>query len=161
MVYVSMLYFSQIFLCFRCHRGLVHMTVPVLTVVGKTRPIHRLYRQRWPRLSLPWSMRPPTTPTFCVKWREINFSNKAEWLIRRDLVKLHTWISRKPVPPLFVKAEDPLEADEWVRVIEQKFGLIRCTKTQKPLFVAQQLRGPTSTWWGNYVAIQPARHQVT
>jgi hypothetical protein len=55
-------------------------------------------------------------------------------------------------PPLFVKAEDPLEADEWVRVIEQKFGLIRCTETQKPLFAAQQLRGPASTWWGNYVA---------
>jgi hypothetical protein len=32
-------------------------------------------------------------------------------------------------PPLFIKAEDPLEADEWVRVIEQKFGLIRCTET--------------------------------
>jgi hypothetical protein len=64
-------------------------------------------------------------------------------------------------PPLFVKAEDPLEADEWVRVIEQKFGLIRCTETQKLLFAAQQLRGPASTWWGNYVAIQPAGHQVT
>jgi hypothetical protein len=24
-------------------------------------------------------------------------------------------------PPLFVKAEDPLEADEWIRVMEQKF----------------------------------------
>jgi hypothetical protein len=40
-------------------------------------------------------------------------------------------------PPLFVKAEDPLKADEWVWVIEQKFGLIRCTETQKPLFAAQ------------------------
>jgi hypothetical protein len=64
-------------------------------------------------------------------------------------------------PPLFVNAEDPLEAGEWVRVIAQKFGLIRCTETQKPLFAAQQLRGPASTWWGNYVAIQPAGHQVT
>jgi hypothetical protein len=64
-------------------------------------------------------------------------------------------------PPLFVKGEDPLEADEWVRVIEQKFGLILCTETQKPLFAVQQLRGPASTWWGNYVAIQPAGHQVT
>jgi hypothetical protein len=35
-------------------------------------------------------------------------------------------------PPLFVKAEDPLEADEWIRVIEQKFGLLRCLETQKP-----------------------------
>ena len=39
-------------------------------------------------------------------------------------------------PPLFVKAEDPLEADEWIRVIEQKFGLLRCTETQKSLFAA-------------------------
>jgi hypothetical protein len=67
----------------------------------------------------------------------------------------------KTCPPLFVKAEDPLEADEWIRVIEQKFGLLRCTETQKPLFATQQLRGPASTWWGNYVAIQPAGHQVT
>jgi hypothetical protein len=64
-------------------------------------------------------------------------------------------------PPLFVKAEDPLEADEWIRVIEQKFGLLRCTETQKPLFAAQQLRGPASTWWGNYVAIQPTGHHIT
>jgi hypothetical protein len=64
-------------------------------------------------------------------------------------------------PPLFVKAEDPLEADEWIRVIEQKFGLLRCLETQKPLFVAQQLRGPASTWWGNFVVVQPADHQIT
>jgi hypothetical protein len=62
---------------------------------------------------------------------------------------------------LFVKAEDPLEADEWIHVIEQKFGLLRCTETQKPLFAAQQLRGPASTWWGNYVVVQPAGHQIT
>jgi hypothetical protein len=64
-------------------------------------------------------------------------------------------------PPLFVKAEDLLEADKWIRVIEQKFGLLRCFETQKPLFAAQQLRGPASTWWGNFVAVQPADHQIT
>jgi hypothetical protein len=53
-------------------------------------------------------------------------------------------------PPLFIKAEDPLEADEWIRVMEQKFRLTRCTETQKPLFTAQQLRDPASTWWGNF-----------
>jgi hypothetical protein len=64
-------------------------------------------------------------------------------------------------PSLFVKAEDPLEADEWIRVIEQKFGLLRCSETQKPLFAAQQLCGPANTWWGNFVAVQPANHQIT
>jgi hypothetical protein len=62
---------------------------------------------------------------------------------------------------LFVKAEDPLEADEWLRVIEQKFGLLRCSEIHKPLFAAQQLHGPASTWWGNFVAVQPANHQIT
>jgi hypothetical protein len=48
-------------------------------------------------------------------------------------------------PPIFDKAEETLEADEWIRVMKQKFGLIWCTKTQKPLFATQQLRGPAST----------------
>jgi hypothetical protein len=64
----------------------------------------------------------------------------------------------KARPSLFIKAEEPLEADEWVRVMEQKFGLIRCTETQKSLFATQQLRGPASTWWVNFVAVQPAGH---
>ena len=31
-------------------------------------------------------------------------------------------------PPVFSKAEEPLEADDWLRTIEQKFKLIHCTK---------------------------------
>jgi hypothetical protein len=45
--------------------------------------------------------------------------------------------------------------------MEQKFGLIRCTEVQKPLFAAQQLRALASTWWANFSTIQPAGHQVT
>jgi hypothetical protein len=30
-----------------------------------------------------------------------------------------------------------------------------------PLFAAQQLRGPGSTWWAKFSTIQPAGHQVT
>ena len=29
--------------------------------------------------------------------------------------------------PVFHKAEEPLEAEDWIRTIEQKFGLIRCS----------------------------------
>jgi hypothetical protein len=64
-------------------------------------------------------------------------------------------------PPLFVKSKDLLEVDEWIRVIEQKFGLLWCTKIQKPLFAARQLRSPASTWWGNFVVDHPAGHQIT
>jgi hypothetical protein len=97
MVFISILYFSQISLCFRCHPELMHMMVQERPVVKKTHPIHRQYRPHWPRLSLPWSVRLLTTPAFCVKWRDTNFSNKAGGLIHRDPVKLRTWISQKPV----------------------------------------------------------------
>ena len=68
---------------------------------------------------------------------------------------------RETSPPIFAKAEEPLEADEWIRVVEQKFGLILCTEVQKPLFATQQLCGPASTWWESFIAVQPQDRQVT
>jgi hypothetical protein len=53
-------------------------------------------------------------------------------------------------PPLFTEAGEPLEADNWLHMIECKFGLLRCTKTQKTLFATQQLRGDECAWWANY-----------
>jgi hypothetical protein len=35
----------------------------------------------------------------------------------------------------FAEAIDPLEADNWLCIIESKFGLLHCTKIQKTLFV--------------------------
>ena len=29
-------------------------------------------------------------------------------------------------PPVFTKADEPLEADDWLRTMEQKFDLIPC-----------------------------------
>ena len=63
-------------------------------------------------------------------------------------------------PPTFAKAEDPLEADSWLRLMESKFELLTCTETQKMLFVAHQLRGAAASWWATFLAMQPAGHQV-
>jgi uncharacterized membrane protein len=40
-------------------------------------------------------------------------------------------------PPLFSRAKDPLEADDWLRTTESKFGLLHCTEYQKTLYAAQ------------------------
>ena len=64
-------------------------------------------------------------------------------------------------PPVFSKAKEPLEADDWMRTIEQKFSLLNCTDHQKPQFAAQQLRGPVGAWWANFLAAQADGHQVT
>jgi hypothetical protein len=64
-------------------------------------------------------------------------------------------------PPLFTEAGEPLEADHWLRVMESKFGLLRCTEVQKTLFTAHQLRGDTNAWWANYTTTHPADYQVS
>jgi hypothetical protein len=64
-------------------------------------------------------------------------------------------------PLTFAEATDPLEADNWLRIIESKFGLLHCTEYQKTLFMAQQLRGPVSAWWANFTATIQDGHQVS
>jgi hypothetical protein len=66
-------------------------------------------------------------------------------------------------PPLFHKTEEPLDADAWLRTIESKFALLSapCSKANKTLFAAQQLRGTARIWWDNYYAMQPDGHVVT
>jgi hypothetical protein len=129
MVCIGMLYFSQMFLCHRCHQGLVHMTVR-----DTPNP-------------------PPIPPTLAEAIAALVNATADNTRFLREMVgnqfqqqggRVHPQGPRETSylefsetrPPLFVKAEDPLEADEWIRVIEQKFGLIRCTETQKPLFAA-------------------------
>ena len=64
-------------------------------------------------------------------------------------------------PPVFTKADEPLEADDCLRTMEQKFDLIPCTEIQKPVFSAQQLRGAAAGWWANLAAMQLAGIPIT
>jgi hypothetical protein len=62
--------------------------------------------------------------------------------------------------PIFVDVTGPLEADSWLCAMESKFGLLHCTKYQKTLYAAQQLRGLARAWWASYIAALPADHHV-
>jgi hypothetical protein len=64
-------------------------------------------------------------------------------------------------PPTFADATNLLKADNWLRIIESKFGLLHYTEIQKMLFMAQQLRGHVSAWWGNFTATIHNGHQVS
>jgi hypothetical protein len=66
-------------------------------------------------------------------------------------------------PPLFHKADEPLDADAWLRTIESKFALLLapCSEENKVLFAAQQLRSVAHLWWDQFHAMQPAEHVVT
>ena len=56
-------------------------------------------------------------------------------------------------PPLFHKADEPLEADSWLRTIESKFTLHPYNDGDKAGFAAQQLRSPARTCWDNHVVM--------
>jgi hypothetical protein len=66
-------------------------------------------------------------------------------------------------PPLFHKADEPLDADAWLRAIKSKFALLSapCSDENKALFAAQELRGTARIWWDHYHAMQPAGHVIT
>jgi hypothetical protein len=55
-------------------------------------------------------------------------------------------------PPTFTKAEEPLDADAWVRAIEAKFSafVLPCSEEHKARFAALQLRGETLMWWEHF-----------
>jgi hypothetical protein len=63
---------------------------------------------------------------------------------------------------LFTRAEDPLDADVWLRVVESKFPLLHgvCSEVTKVRFATQQLRGPARTWWDHFLAMQPKDREV-
>ncbi|WVZ80404.1 hypothetical protein U9M48_027877 [Paspalum notatum var. saurae] len=65
-------------------------------------------------------------------------------------------------PPVFTTATDPLDADDWLHIIESKFSLLpQLTEQQKARFAAQCLHGPSGAWCASFLAMQPAGHQVS
>jgi hypothetical protein len=65
-------------------------------------------------------------------------------------------------PPTFTKAEEPLEADTWVRAIEVKFSAftLPCSEEHEANFATLQLRGEALMWWEHFKSMQPTRHVV-
>jgi len=64
-------------------------------------------------------------------------------------------------PPLFKEAVEPLEADEWLNTLEQKFRLLRVTEELKAEYAAHQLEGKVGVWWSHYRTSLPANAVVT
>jgi hypothetical protein len=66
-------------------------------------------------------------------------------------------------PPTFTKAEEPLDAETWVRAIEAKFSafVLPCSEERKASFATLQLHGEALMWWDHFKSMQPAGHEVT
>jgi hypothetical protein len=47
-------------------------------------------------------------------------------------------------PPIFKEAEEPLQVDEWLNMLKQKFCLLWVTEQIKVEYASHQLQGPTA-----------------
>jgi hypothetical protein len=58
-------------------------------------------------------------------------------------------------PPTFDHFADPMDADNWLRVIEKKLELTELTEEECVTMAAYQLIGTTSAWWDSYCDSHP------
>jgi hypothetical protein len=65
-------------------------------------------------------------------------------------------------PPQFTEAEEPLDADAWIRAIEAMFTVftLPCSKGRKAKFTALQLRGSALMWWEHYKSMQQPGYEI-
>lgn len=54
-------------------------------------------------------------------------------------------------PLIFKEAVEPLQADEWINTMEQKFCLLRMTEQLKVEYAVHQLHGPARIWWSHHL----------
>jgi len=62
--------------------------------------------------------------------------------------KIETFIRLKPPP--FNYSQDPMDADNWRRVIESKLDLTDCTDKECVALAVHQLKGTSRSWWYSF-----------
>src|SRR6185436_8290378 len=73
--------------------------------------------------------------------------------------KLTAFLRTKP--PTYAGSSNPLNADDWLRVIRRKLEPFDCQDRDKVLLAAHQLTGSTLAWWDNYCAAAKDASTIT
>jgi hypothetical protein len=47
-------------------------------------------------------------------------------------------------PPTFSHSVEPMDADDWLKIVEKKLQVVQCNNREKVLFAAHQLVGPAA-----------------
>jgi hypothetical protein len=56
-------------------------------------------------------------------------------------------------PPTFAGSSNPLDADDWLRMIKRKLEAIRCPENQRVHLAAHQLSRMALSWWDSFSAV--------
>ena len=64
-------------------------------------------------------------------------------------------------PPAFSHAVDPLDADDWLKVIGKKLDITQCNDREKVLYASGRLEGAASNWWDAFTAAHANADAIT
>jgi hypothetical protein len=64
-------------------------------------------------------------------------------------------------PPTFSHAVDPLDADDWLKIIGKKLDITQCNDREKVLYASGRLEGAASDWWDAFIVAHPNADTIT
>jgi hypothetical protein len=64
-------------------------------------------------------------------------------------------------PPTFSHAVDPLDLDDWLKVIGKKLDIIQCNDQEKVLYASGRIEGAASDWWDAFTARHANANTIT
>jgi hypothetical protein len=53
-------------------------------------------------------------------------------------------------PPSFSHSPDPLQADDWIKMVEKMLNIVQYTDRDKVLYASGRLEGTIVDWWDAY-----------
>ena len=68
---------------------------------------------------------------------------------------------RNTNPPVFSKTVEPLDADDWLRTIENNLEIAGVANNDKVMFSTHYLTGAARAWWESVRAIQAPEQGLT
>jgi hypothetical protein len=66
-----------------------------------------------------------------------------------------------PHPPVFSHSVDPLDVNDWLKVIGKKLDITQCNDREKVLYASGRLEGAMSDWWDAFTAAHANADDIT
>ena len=64
-------------------------------------------------------------------------------------------------PPTYSHSVDPLDADDWLKIISKKLDITQCTDRERVLYASGRLEGSAADWWDAYTAAHADANTIT
>ena len=64
-------------------------------------------------------------------------------------------------PPTNSHSVDPLDADDWLKIISKKLDITQCSDRERVLYAAGRLEGSVADWWDAYTAAHADDNTIT